>query len=92
MKNETLELGALRSGLFRLVWRGWFAGVLVIFIPIWLLALIVLALQGNWRALVPAAGLLILMPVIAAVQGVMFSGLVWLGLTVWPPRQSREQD
>lgn len=74
--------------LFRLVWRGWFAGVLVLFVPVWLLGLIVLMAQGNWGELVPAAIGIVLLPIIAAMQGVLAGGLVWLGLLVWPQKRA----
>ena len=76
--------------LFRLVWRGWFAAVLVLSVPILLLVLIVLAAQGSWDEVVQGAIAIVLMPIIAAMQGLMVSGLVWLGLLVWPPNRVQQ--
>jgi hypothetical protein len=86
------EPGITDGELFRLVWRGWFAGLLVLFVPIWLLALIVMAFQGDWSDLVPVASGIILLPVIAAGQGLIIAGMIWLGLRVWPQKQTQSQE
>lgn len=70
--------------LFKHVWRGWFVGVSVIFTPIFLLA----ALFSPDTPPQMAIGAL-MVPVIAALQGVMFGGLVVLGVSIWPLKESK---
>lgn len=81
-----------RSSLFKLVFRGWFSGVLVIFVPIGVLAIVAIVLRGSWDQLFEALLGLAMMPLIAAGQGVVAGGLVVLGLTVRPPKQTRNGD
>ncbi|GJM05204.1 MAG: hypothetical protein DHS20C09_11950 [marine bacterium B5-7] len=70
-----------KGKVFKLVWRGWFVGVSAIFTPLFILGLLV---EPSFEA-VPLYGV-ILVPVIAAFQGVMAGGLVCLGLAIWPQR------
>ena len=72
--------------IFGLVWRGWFAGLLVIFLPFWLLGTVACLVTGNWDQLVQLLLGLVMLPLIAAGQGVMAGGLILLGLKVWPPK------
>ena len=74
------------SNVFSLVWRGWFAGVLVIFLPLWLLGIVVLVISGSWGQVLPMLGGLLMLPLIAAGQGALIGGLVLLGLHIWPPK------
>jgi hypothetical protein len=76
--------------VFGLVWRGWFAGLLTIFLPVWIFAMLTFALTGRWEEMLPALGGLAMMPAIAAIQGLIAGGLVSLGLRVWPPKTPRE--
>ena len=81
--------GRTPASFFGLVWRGWFAGVLVIFMPIWLVATIGVAVSGNWAELWPFLSGLLMLPMIAALQGLIAGGLVVLGLRVWPPKVTK---
>ena len=65
--------------LFKLVWRGWFVGASILFIPLFLL----LVLFGPE---IPKESLLAipLIPIITAVQGVFVGILVLLGVSIWP--------
>ena len=74
--------------MFGLVWRGWFAGLLVIMLPLWLFATVAGLLTGQPRAMQMLAGI-VLLPLIAAGQGVMVGGLVVLGLKVWPRKATQ---
>jgi hypothetical protein len=71
------------------VWRGWFAGLLVIFLPFWLLGVVVFLIGGNWTQMPQMLGGLVALPLIAAGQGVLAGGLVLLGLKVWPPKPAQ---
>ncbi|WP_194842700.1 hypothetical protein [Endozoicomonas sp. OPT23] len=63
--------------MFKNIWKGWTVGVSVIFTPLFLLISLV---QPD----VPTSMLLAvpLIPVIAALQGVLISSLVCLGLKI----------
>ena len=80
------------SDVFRLVWRGWFAGVLSIFVPIWAIAVIVVVVSRSWEELAPAVVGLILLPIIAAMQGIIVGGVVTLGQVVWRRKSARAAD
>lgn len=67
--------------IFKLVWRGWFVGVSALFTPLFLFA--ALFSPHAPREMLFSVPLI---PVIAAMQGVMAGGLVVLGLTIWPPK------
>lgn len=69
-----------RSLVFQLIWRGWFVGVTAIFTPLFA----ILGLLPN----TPSVPLIFLpiVPLVAALQGVLIGGLVLLGLTIWPPK------
>ena len=77
-----------RPSMFGLVWRGWFAGLLVIMLPLWLLATIAALVTGE-RGAVQMLGGIVLLPLIAAGQGVLVGGLVVLGLKVWPRKATQ---
>jgi hypothetical protein len=67
--------------IFKLVWRGWFIGASTLFTPLFLfVALFGTEVPREMLFSVP------LIPVIAALQGVVAGGLVVLGLTIWPPK------
>jgi hypothetical protein len=69
--------------IFKMVWRGWFAGVTAIFTPLFILVAI-LSPETPKQMLLAVP----LIPLVAAVQGAMFGGLVILGLTIWPSKKS----
>lgn len=77
--------GVSREIVFKLVMRGWFAGVFVIFVPILLIASVARAIAAPALWGEALLGFL-LVPLIAAGQSVIVGGLVVLGLTVWPPK------
>jgi len=72
-----------KGEIFKLVWRGWFAGATVLFLPLFILmaAFMPEAPKNIWLAVV-------MVPFISALQGVMIGGLVLLGLLVWPPKKA----
>ena len=70
-----------KSFIFKMVWRGWFVGATAIFTPLFLLAALFAPDAPKEMAFA-----VLLVPFIAALQGVMFGGLVVLGLTIWPPK------
>ncbi len=67
--------------LFRVVWTGWFYGVVAMFLPF---AAAVTVLVAFSRPAEAGQGLLavILVPLIAAGQGVIVGGIVLLGLWI----------
>ena len=73
-----------KSVLFKHVWRGWFVGISVLFTPI----LLLVALFAPDAPPQMAFGVLMI-PVIAAFQGVIVGGLVMLGVTIWPIKQGK---
>ncbi|MEM7430384.1 MAG: hypothetical protein AAF351_00465 [Pseudomonadota bacterium] len=76
------------SELFKLVWRGWFIGVLVIMGPLFALGALISAFgYGEWELLIG----LILVPLIAAGQGVVAGVLVLFGLKVSPPKAAANE-
>ncbi|WP_153067377.1 hypothetical protein [Steroidobacter cummioxidans] len=81
-----LESGVLSgTDVFRLVWRGWFFGVMAIFLPLFLAFGILIVLPGYTKQS-PAEYFLslFLLPLIAAGQGA--GAFVLFGLRVRPPR------
>ena len=86
----SVQSGAITgSELFRLVWRGWFVGVIAIFLPTFLLFGFTIVVPGYHSELRPAEyflGLLVL-PFIAAGQALIVGALVSLGLKIRPPRE-----
>lgn len=80
-----IEIGtttASGSEVFRLVWRGWFYGVLVIFLPFFVVAALVVGFgAGKWEALLYP----VMVPLVAGLQGVVAGWLVLLGLKLRPP-------
>jgi hypothetical protein len=81
--------GSVTGGeLFKLVWRGYFVGLLVLFAASLLIAIPVALSNSGSNDAVNFANLAIAMlmvPLVAAGQGVMIAGLVLLGLGVRPP-------
>ena len=75
-----------KSVLFKQVWKGWFVGVSVLFTPI----LLLVALFAPEAPPQMAFGVL-MVPVIAAFQGVIVGGLVLLGATIWPLKTSEPE-
>jgi len=67
--------------VFKWVWRGWFVGVSVIFTPIFLLI-------TFFHPDMPykSAFMIPLVPVIAALQGLIVGGIVIAGLKLWRPK------
>ncbi|MEZ5615987.1 MAG: hypothetical protein R3E35_12320 [Rhodocyclaceae bacterium] len=72
------------SAVFKFVWRGWFVGVSVILTPV--LLLVSILNPDVPKEMVFAVALV---PVIAAMQGVMVGGIVVLGLKLWRPKELR---
>ena len=68
-----------KAVLFKLVWRGWFVGVTVLFVPLLLVAVIISPETPPEMKY----GIL-MVPFIAAAQGALVGGLVLLGVTIWP--------
>lgn len=68
-----------KKTIFKMVWRGWFIGGTVVLVPMILLT-IILTPQLPISALLA----ILLVPVITAFQGVIFGGIVILGLVIWP--------
>ena len=67
--------------LFTRVWRGWAVGVSVVFVPISLLVA-VLSDEAPDQLLY----LIPVVPLIAALQGLLVAALVVLGLKILPPK------
>ena len=85
-----LQSGSLSgSDLFNLIWRGWFVGVTAMCLPLAVVVGLKLVISGESDQ-VPDQYLLapVLIPVIAAGQGVIVGALVLFGLFVRPPRKS----
>lgn len=72
--------------LFGLVWTGWFWGTCAIFLPIFVvLSLIGIPISiagGEFASAVGILAPIVMVPLIAAGQGVLVTGLVLLGLWV----------
>ncbi|MGB5628647.1 MAG: hypothetical protein WBM57_04720 [Woeseiaceae bacterium] len=82
MKIKLGNATATGNEIFKVVWRGWFYGVLVIFLPFFTVAALIIGFgAGKWEALLYP----IMVPLIAAVQGAIAGWLVLLGLKVRPP-------
>lgn len=65
--------------LFKLVWRGWFVGATLLFIPLYfLLVLLEPEIPKESMLAIP------LIPIITAVQGIIVGALVLLGVSIWP--------
>jgi hypothetical protein len=76
---------ATGNEIFKVVWRGWFYGVLVIFLPFFAVAALVIGFgSGKWEALLYP----VMVPLIAGLQGVIAGWLVLLGLKVRPPKDT----
>ncbi len=76
---------AVGNEFFKIIWRGWFYGILVIFLPFFTVAALVVGFgAGKWEALL----YVLMVPLIAAGQGVIAGWLVLLGLKVRPPINS----
>lgn len=83
MKIELGSATATGNEIFKVVWRGWFYGVLVIFLPFMVVAALVIGFgAGKWEALLYP----IMVPLVAGLQGVFAGWLVLLGLKVRPPK------
>jgi hypothetical protein len=72
-----------RVYIFKLVWRGWFAGSLILLLPVWLLALLATVFTGAWNDLGSVAGSVVLIPPLAALLAVLVAGVVLLGIRLW---------
>ena len=72
-----------KKSIFKMIWRGWFVGATIILTPMILLALIITPQlpMGAFLAV-------LLVPIVAAFQGVIFGGIVVLGLSLWPIKYS----
>ena len=73
--------------VFKLVWRGWFYSVLVIFFPIFAFGALAGLATGDRDVGIEPILIVLLVPVIAAMQGVMVGGIVLLGLKIRPPKE-----
>lgn len=69
-----------RAQVFKLVWRGWFVGVSAIFTP--LFAILALLPDGPSVPLFSVP----IVPLVAALQGVLVGALVLLGQIIWPSK------
>lgn len=74
--------------LFDTVWRGYVVGMTVIFIPFALLGLLASIFPNSDESVLEMVLFLVMVPVIAGFQGIMFGGLILLGLKVWPPKKT----
>ena len=70
--------------LFRLVWRGWFVSVTVIFVPLYLVSHLIGIGGGDSVSGVSSLVIVVLIPIIAALQGVVVGALVVLGNKIKP--------
>lgn len=69
------------KSIFKMVWRGWFVGATIVFVPMILLTIFLIP-----QLPISAIFAVLLVPVVTAFQGVIFGGVVVLGLKVWPFR------
>jgi len=83
--NKQLSAGEL----FRLIWRGWFVGATVTFIPIFFVIDLV-ARPGF--SLSQYLLLLALLPIMNAINGAIFGGQIILGLFLVPPRKAKKAE
>jgi len=75
---------ATGNELFKVVWRGWLYGVVVLFLPLFLVSALGMGFgAGKWEGLLSV----LMLPLIAALQGVFAGWLVLLGLKVRPPTE-----
>ena len=73
--------------MFKLVWRGYFWGALTIFLPM-LLFTVPLGLAAGFQGENLEVLLAVLViPLILWLQGIIFGGIVSLGLVVRPPKE-----
>ena len=70
-----------RAQVFKLVWRGWFVGVSAIATPLFAIHSLLAAAPSVPLYFLP------IVPLIAALQGLLVGALVLLGLTIWPSKQ-----
>jgi hypothetical protein len=73
--------------LFRLVWRGWFVGATVTFIPIFFVIDLV-ARPGF--SLSQYLVLIVVFPILNAINGAIFGGQILLGLFLVPPQKAKK--
>ena len=69
--------------LFKIIWRGWVVGLSAIFIPVFILA----GFSANPELFKSSPSpflFALLVPLIAAFQGVIFAGIILLGLKLFP--------
>jgi hypothetical protein len=74
--------------LFRLIWRGWFVGTTVTFIPI-LLVIDLVARPGL--DLSQYLLFIVAFPIMNAMNGAIVAGQILLGLFLVPPRKTSHQ-
>ena len=75
------------SELFSLVWRGWFFAILAILIPAILIAGFMAFLPGTNIGISELFISILLVPVIAAGQGVLAGCIVLFGLLIKPTKR-----
>ena len=68
--------------MFSTIWKGWFYGVTAIFLPITLLASIVVIFAGGNESPLEMILSVFMVPIIAAIQGVIVGGIVVFGLFI----------
>jgi len=70
----------MESGkIFKLIWRGWFVGATVFFMPMFILFFIL-----HPEAPRSAVASVLLIPLITWIQGIFLACIVLLGLKIWP--------
>ena len=67
--------------LFTKIWRGWAVGVSAVFVPIFLLVAVLSDETPDQLIYV-----IPVVPLVAALQGLLVAALVVLGLKIWPPK------
>ena len=87
MKIEIGTGTATGKELFKVVWRGWFIGTTAIFMPILLLAAITKILPNSDSSSYEVVLGILMVPLIAAMQGMLAGGLVLLGLKLRPVKE-----
>jgi hypothetical protein len=69
-----------RTQVFKLVWRGWFVGVSAIATPLFAILALLPDAPPVPLFFVP------IVPLVAALQGLLVGALVLIGLTIWPSK------
>jgi len=83
---------ATGNEIFSIIWRGWFIGVTVIFMPISLIAGVAALLSRSQENSFEILAGVVMVPIIAAMQGIIISGIILLGLKLWPPKKSSDTN